>query len=57
MSAVIPPAGSSPAHPLAGKTKPIVYFVGLTAALAGLLNPILSGVNMVKETSVPRERA
>ncbi len=44
MSAVIPPAGSSPAHPLAGKTKPIVYFVGLTAALAGLLFGLDVGV-------------
>lgn len=44
MSAIIPPAGSSSAHPLAGKTKPIVYFVGLTAALAGLLFGLDVGV-------------
>ena len=44
MSAVIPPSGSSPAHPFAGKTKPIVYFVGLTAALAGLLFGLDVGV-------------
>ena len=36
MAAVIPPSGSSSAHPFAGKTKPIVYFVGLTAALEGI---------------------
>ena len=44
MSAVIPPSGSSSAHPIAGKTKPIVYFVGLTAALAGLLFGLDVGV-------------
>ena len=44
MSAVIPPSGPSSAHPLAGKTKPIVYFVGLTAALAGLLFGLDVGV-------------
>ncbi len=44
MSAVIPPTGSSAAHPIAGKTKPIVYFVGLTAALAGLLFGLDVGV-------------
>ena len=44
MSAVIPPSGSSSAHPVAGKTKPIVYFVGLTAALAGLLFGLDVGV-------------
>jgi len=44
MASVIPPSGSSPAHPLAGKTKPIVYFVGLTAALAGLLFGLDVGV-------------
>jgi len=44
MAAVIPPSGSSSAHPFAGKTKPIVYFVGLTAALAGLLFGLDVGV-------------
>ncbi|MEX1044585.1 MAG: sugar porter family MFS transporter [Chthoniobacterales bacterium] len=44
MSAVIPPTGSSSARPIAGKTKPIVYFVGLTAALAGLLFGLDVGV-------------
>lgn len=44
MSAVIPPSGSSSTHPVAGKTKPIVYFVGLTAALAGLLFGLDVGV-------------
>ena len=43
MAAVIPPSGSA-AHPFAGKTKPIVYFVGLTAALAGLLFGLDVGV-------------
>ena len=44
MAAVIPPSGSAAAHPFAGKTKPIVYFVGLTAALAGLLFGLDVGV-------------
>ena len=44
MSATIPPTGSSSARPIAGKTKPIVYFVGLTAALAGLLFGLDVGV-------------
>jgi SP family galactose:H+ symporter-like MFS transporter len=44
MAAIIPPTGSSSAHPIAGKTKPIVYFVGLTAALAGLLFGLDVGV-------------
>jgi MFS transporter, SP family, galactose:H+ symporter len=44
MSAVIPPSSPSSAHPIAGKTKPIVYFVGLTAALAGLLFGLDVGV-------------
>jgi SP family galactose:H+ symporter-like MFS transporter len=43
VSAVIPPSGPA-AHPFAGKTKPIVYFVGLTAALAGLLFGLDVGV-------------
>jgi len=36
MAAIIPPAGPS-AHAPRGKVKPIVYFIGLTGALAGLL--------------------
>ncbi|MEX1010052.1 MAG: MFS transporter, partial [Chthoniobacterales bacterium] len=44
MSAIIPPTGSSSARLIAGKTKPIVYFVGLTAALAGLLFGLDVGV-------------
>ena len=43
MSAVIPPAGAAPSGPR-GKIKPIVYFVGLTAALAGLLFGLDVGV-------------
>ncbi len=42
MAAVIPPS-SGPALPT-GKIKPIVYFVGLTAALAGLLFGLDVGV-------------
>ena len=44
MAAIIPPSGSAAAYPFAGKTKPIVYFVGLTAALAGLLFGLDVGV-------------
>ncbi|MGA0112391.1 MAG: sugar porter family MFS transporter [Chthoniobacterales bacterium] len=43
MSAVIPPSGPSSAPP-AGKIKAIVYFVGFTAALAGLLFGLDVGV-------------
>lgn len=43
MSAIIPPAAATPSGPR-GKTKPIVYFVGLTAALAGLLFGLDVGV-------------
>jgi len=43
MSAIIPPASAQPAGPH-GKIKPIVYFVGLTAALAGLLFGLDVGV-------------
>lgn len=43
MSAIIPPTSSGPVvH--SGKTKPIVYFIGLTAALAGLLFGLDVGV-------------
>jgi SP family galactose:H+ symporter-like MFS transporter len=44
MSAIIPPSGPSDARPLSGRTKPIVYFIGLTAALAGLLFGLDVGV-------------
>jgi len=44
VSAVIPPSGPSGARPLSGRTKPIVYFIGLTAALAGLLFGLDVGV-------------
>ncbi len=44
MSAIIPPSGPSGARPLSGRTKPIVYFIGLTAALAGLLFGLDVGV-------------
>jgi len=43
MSAIVPPAGAAPSGPR-GKIKPIVYFVGLTAALAGLLFGLDVGV-------------
>ena len=44
MSSPVPLSSSSASRPLAGKTRPIVYFVGLTAALAGLLFGLDVGV-------------
>lgn len=44
MAAIIPPTGGQEAHAPRGKTKPIVYFIGLTAALAGLLFGLDVGV-------------
>jgi SP family galactose:H+ symporter-like MFS transporter len=43
MSAFIPPSGSA-ASPPRGKVKPIVYFIGFTGALAGLLFGLDVGV-------------
>jgi len=43
MSAVIPPSSPAPSGPQ-GKIKPIVYFIGFTAALAGLLFGLDVGV-------------
>ena len=44
MSSALPASSSPAAHTPAGKTRPIVYFVGLTAALAGLLFGLDVGV-------------
>jgi len=43
MSAIIPPSSPAPSGPR-GRIKPIVYFIGLTAALAGLLFGLDVGV-------------
>ena len=44
MSAIIPPARTGAPAPQGGKIKPVVYFVGFTAALAGLLFGLDVGV-------------
>lgn len=54
MSAVIPPASAPSAGPR-GKIKPIVYFVGFTAALAGLLFGLDVGVISGANESIQRD--